>query len=205
MLLAASLAGCEQQAPSAPDVATRILAREAWVTDSKACPVDVMPSDLQMGLDTDLDCEGDNLEACFARCRRHEVEACYWLAQALLNNEQSEASDVLFQRACLLGEASGCTNRAASMLHAQGSDAEALSCTTRSFQKTCEAGDPWGCTMYGSALQQGSGVARDAAAAIEFFERACELIETDSHEACEAAQRYIREIRGEPAEPENQQ
>jgi TPR repeat protein len=173
------------------------MTRQAWLTDAKACPVDLMPSNLQLGLGAELDCEGSNIAGCLARCRRHEVEACYWLAQELLVKKQHEASDVLFQRACLLGEASGCTNRAASMRRAQSGDGEVLSCTARSFQKTCEAGDPWGCTMYGSALHRGEGVARDDAAAIGFYDRACELTDTDADRSCEAARKYSQEIQDE--------
>lgn len=196
LFVTAALCACDKPARSPEDVAARVLANREWVEDARACPADVMPSEIANDNDRDTNCDGSAAGRCLGRCRRDDPDACYWLAQALLEAKQEEASKVVFQRACILGVPSGCTNRAAHMKNARGKEAQA--CTARSFRRTCEAKDPWGCTMYGNALHHGLGVPRDDALALAAFEEACAIADPD-HVSCVRAREVIEQIRAAQA------
>ena len=112
-------------------------------------------------------------------------------------------AEALFQRACSLGVASGCTNRAAGMLRAAGtSDHRLDQCAAATFAKACELEDPWACTMYASHLVRGAGVNKDAKLALRVLEKSCKYGKDDP--ACENAMQIREEIlktSGAEAEP----
>lgn len=190
-----ALPACEKTVQTPAEVAQRVLENSAWVEDARACPADVMateePSSLHLPLDQ---CKGKAIGQCLTFCGMDQIDACYWLAQELLTQKQEQASEIVFQRACILGDASGCTNRGAFLKVAKGNDPKFQSCTTRTFHRACEAKDPWGCTMYGHAFRYGLGVAPDEVRARHFFEMGCELSDSSDHPACEAARQAIGEM-----------
>jgi hypothetical protein len=193
------LAACEKPARDPQEAAARVLAKPEWVEDARLCPVDVMSADMRVQGTRKFECADEKVGRCLASCVSDNVDACYWLAQTLVEEKQDEAAVVLFQRSCMLGEPSGCTNRAAAMLNARRQNKAAQSCTTRTFEKTGELKDSWGCTMYGSALHAGLGVPVDDARALEMFDKACVLSGANPDASCDAAKRLTTAIRGEPA------
>lgn len=176
-------------------MAQRVLENSTWVEEARACPADVMgsvePSSLHIPLDQ---CKGNAIGQCLRFCRMDQVDACYWLAQELLTHEKEEASEIVFQRACILGDASGCTNRGAFLKVAKGDDPKTRSCTARTFHRSCEAKDAWGCTMYGHAFRFGLGVPRDEVRARQFFKMGCGLSDSNEDPACAAARQAMDEM-----------
>ena len=136
------LASCEQPPQSEAEVALRVLANEEWMADADTCPADLMPSDMRVEQIADFKCSGGEVPGCYQRCKRNDVDACYWLALAVQQSEAgSRAAESLYQRACKLGKPSGCVKRAAAMLHADSSDPDVLTCTARTFGRACELDD----------------------------------------------------------------
>jgi hypothetical protein len=95
-------------------------------------------------------------------------------------------------RACVLGVSIGCTKRAAGMLAQRGDDPGIQRCTSRTFEKTCARENAWGCSMYGLALIQGSGVARDLGRARDVLPGGCRHGPDD--DACKAARKLMEKI-----------
>jgi hypothetical protein len=196
LVVTVTLFACYKPTKTSQEVAAAVLANPDWVTDAKACPADVMPSEKRADESRSENCEGGAAGRCLARCRRDDADACYWLAQELLKMQEEEASKVVFQRACILGVPSGCTNRAAFMKNSRSKEAQA--CAASTFRKTCEAKDPWGCTMYGNALHHGLGAPHDDVRALGFFEEACAIADPD-HASCARARVLIEQIRAAQA------
>lgn len=198
------------QGPSPQDQAAldRLRARPAWLFPATDCPADVMP-----GYDRDSGyvagrCEGD-LAGCAARCEAEDGGDCYALALVLESRETETQSDepvfeALYLRACRLGLATGCTNRAAGLVYRDPVTAESDACAARTFAETCSRDDAWGCTMYGFHLMSGRGVAKDLDQATRMFEKACGYDET--FVACTKAKRLLKQIEDEkelqPGSPE---
>jgi TPR repeat protein len=57
----------------------------------------------------------------------------------------------LFERACTLGAANGCTNYAARIWANEHSE-EQLACARRTFEKACAAREPFACGMVGRLM-----------------------------------------------------
>jgi hypothetical protein len=170
----------------------------AWMGDSALCPADVMPTDMRANGLKERSCADAALPACFGRCRKGDVDSCYWLAHTLEQaNAEDPAAQALYQRACTLGEPSGCTNRAARMFTEKAKDAGVQRCAARTFARTCELGDAWGCAMLGNALHEGLGVERDDGRALEALANACKA--DRSADACGAARMLGDTIRQAPA------
>lgn len=145
-------------------------------------------------------------QLCWNLCDLDDGPACADLARAYEAHEDEwdgygakTASNRLYAFACEQGDASGCTNRGASlrndpygeepMLPLRETDREA--CHFALFSLACEKEDAWGCTMLGQALVRGEGTPVDFAAAREAFAGACG---PDANEdACEAARTWARD------------
>lgn len=155
--------------------------------------------------DTDLDlevCEEDPA-SCFSACTDGKSgDACFTLARAMQENEPEEEAaryyEGLFTRACMLGEAAGCTNRAAGIRNGGYADdpfvdvaeAERGLCTFRSFKAGCDGDDAWGCAMLGQAYHYGEGTEIDLNAAVAASHKACEP--DPDFVACDFAQETIQ-------------
>ena len=177
----------------------------------QACPADVFRKDATLGAPP----LGDNADVTAAHCAKHPFECyaacttkrsgehCYRLALALQEQEktiQPRYAQMMFQMACALGEASGCTNRASHLRNA-ASEGDPLTrlepqaqdiCEFRSFSVACERDDPWGCTMLGQAYKNGEGVRKSFAAARRFYMKSCRL--NPDFVACEYARSALNEI-----------
>jgi len=177
----------------------KLRARPAWLFPATDCPADVMP-----GYDRDSGyvvgrCEGD-LAGCAERCAADDGPDCYALALVLESRETETQSDepvfeALYLRACRLGLATGCTNRAAGLTYRDPVTAASDACAARTFGETCSRDDAWGCTMYGFHLMSGRGVPKDLEQAARMFEKACGYDET--FVACTKAKRLLKQIEDE--------
>jgi TPR repeat protein len=137
-------------------------------------------------------CIGD-LAGCADRCKSGDGGDCQVLALDLQEIDADEdVFEALYLRACRLGIASGCTNRAAGMTFREPRSAKSDACAARTYQKTCRRNDAWGCTMYGEHLMYGVGVGKDVELAIRMFRKACGFDE--EFEACIKAKRLLKEI-----------
>jgi hypothetical protein len=189
------LASCEQPPQSEAEVALRVLANEAWMADADSCPADLMPSDKRAGQIGDFNCSGAEVPGCYQRCTRDDVDACYWLAYAVQQSEAGgRAAESLYQRACRLGEPSGCVNRAAGMLRADSADPDVLTCTARTFGRACDLDDIWGCSMLGLAYSRGLGVPVDPVRAATALHKACAPPGDATHEACTSAMQTLQQL-----------
>lgn len=198
------LASCEQPPQSEAEVALRVLGNEEWMADADTCPADLMPIDKRVGRFADFKCSGAEVPGCYQRCKQDDVDACYWLAYAVQQSEAgSRAAESLYQRACKLGEPSGCVNRATGMLHADSADTEVLTCTARTFGRACDLDDIWGCSMLGLAYARGLGVPEDPVRAAAALHKACALPSDSTHEACVAATQTLQQLQATrtPASP----
>jgi TPR repeat protein len=163
-----------------------ILKKPAWINETSACPAQIMQARPARATPNDEACYDTPTAACLARCESGSADACYWLGQGLQGARALElAYESLYQRACKLGNASACTNRAASILSEGNKDPQATSCALSTFEKTCAQDDPWGCTMLGMHLVRGIGTSPDPQRALQVMNRSCRLGEDDP--ACKAA------------------
>jgi TPR repeat protein len=163
-----------------------------WLYPIAECPVDAFPT-TQVRLAFPREACISNLLTCVQRCQEGEPSACYAAAQRTEDlKAEPEAAQALFLRACRLGIASGCTNRAAGLVFQKLDRADVWSCANRTFKAMCDRADPWACTMWGSSLARGRGTRQDLDQALRVLPKGCALGETD--EACIYARRTIREI-----------
>jgi hypothetical protein len=192
-LLGLLLASCEQPPQSAAEVALRVLANEEWMAEADTCPADIMPTDMR--IEHSAKCSGAEVPGCYQRCKQDDVDACYWLAYAVQQSEAgSRAAESLYQRACKLGEPSGCVNRAVGMLQADASDPEVLTCTARTFGRACDLDDIRGCSMLGLAYSRGLGVPVDPERAAAALHKACARAGDAAHEACTSASEILQQF-----------
>jgi TPR repeat protein len=195
---------------SARDLAalTRLRERPAWLFPAADCPAGIMPAHDEDPHYVPGKCASD-LAGCAEGCKSNDAGDCLALALALEERErgtETETDEPIFEalylRACRLGIASGCTNRAAGMAYREPESAKANACAARTYQKTCRRDDAWGCTMYGFHLMRGKGVGKDPDLAIRMFRKACGFDE--EFEACIKAKRLLKEIEEERrAQPES--
>lgn len=162
------------------------------------CPADFAHPAIPLDDWTVLDCDTD-AALCLARCLRGSATYCLALAYALQRAEQSEiireATEMIFAKACAVGSAAGCTNRAAGLLNSQpieDAPEALLQCTLRSFDYACHRGDAWGCTMIALLAAQGKGTKKDPDRARRAANRAC-VLWPDS-EPCTGGKNFLRQF-----------
>lgn len=170
--------------PEAALVASQVFANTAWMEEAALCPAAFMRAKKVVSLETNATCVGGRLNECMGKCSAGSANACYWLAHALQEREQQDtAVEALFQRACKMGIASACTNRAASEFPGMP-EQQAASCQARTFKATCRQDDAWGCAMYARSLEGGLGVPRHIGLSLDMIMKTCRL---DSGEACQSS------------------
>ena len=111
------------------------------------------------------DCADDGAD-CEAACREGDAEACYARGvQLQLQPPSGRESEVkeLYERACTLGSAIGCTNFAAGIWMNDLGERDAA-CALAIFERTCEAGEHFGCGMVGRVRAERLASERDAIA-----------------------------------------
>lgn len=173
-------------------------AQPAWLPAEETCPLDVMPMEFkETRWDSEM-CTGGRLEECLRECERGGGESCYGAAQDVLREEREvlkkaqsipgkaqsiPGSQLLFMRACQLGEGSGCTNAAAGRIKKNG---EMDDCSFKTFGLACDrASEPWACTMFGKELAIGPISRRNPVLARKVLARSCRNGTEDA--ACSAA------------------
>ena len=181
----------EQERGSTEAFLQRLRPRPAWLFPFTQCPADVFP-----GANTPVNYGGyacaSHLDACLEQCRSNDASACYLAAlRAQEVKAPMDYSEALFLKACSLGVASGCTNRAAGMIVNESNTSNLWACANRTFEAMCNQDDPWACTMWGHSLLLGRSVQRDVARAREVLPKGCLLGEDDP--ACEAARKLLKE------------
>lgn len=182
--------------PVAPAVDAAVVEVPAWLLPDDACPAEAVgltaaPSEPFAEL-----CAA-GLDGCLARCQGDDATACYAAAlEVQAEGGRPRLEGALFLRACALGHASGCTNRAAALATSVTSTPEEDACAARTFEISCARRDPWGCTMLGRGLAEGLGVDRDVERARAVLPRACEADQADP--ACEAARALLHDLEASP-------
>lgn len=179
----------------------------------QACPADVFRKEASLGallLGDDAEVTAEHCarrpSECLSACAtRRSGEHCFRLALAFQNNEatiQPRYAQIMFQMACALGKASGCTNRAAHLRNAAG-ESDPLTaldksaqekCQFRSFKLACEKDDPWGCAMLGQAYRNGEGASESGALARRYYKKSCSL--NPDFAACAFSRGAMRDMAG---------
>lgn len=178
----------------------------------QACPADAFRKEaslgaLLLGESADIDAAycAKHPSECVSSCTtKRSGEHCYRLALAFQENEatiEPRYAQMLFQMACALGKASGCTNRAAHLRNAasEGDPLTSLDtnaqekCEFRSFKIACEEDDPWGCAMLGQAFKNGEGARKSLGSAQRSYKKACRL--NPDFAACAFAKSALKDIR----------
>jgi hypothetical protein len=172
-------------------VLARLSVRPDWLFPFAECPADAFP-----GVETPLNYRrgecADSIGPCLDRCQSDDGTACYVAALRIqILNAPTDYSEALFLKACRLGIASGCTNRAAGILSLETDKPTPWSCVNRTFEAMCQKDDPWACTMWGSSLLHGRGMQPDVARARQVLPRGCRISERDP--ACVAARSLLAE------------
>lgn len=165
-----------------------------FLASYQACPGDIFRKEISLGrllvgedADVTADFCGQHPSECFSACStKRSGEHCYRLALVFQDNQsvaQPRYAQMMFQMACALGKASGCTNRAAHLRNAadEGDPLTKLDedargkCEFLSFKVACDKNDNWGCAMLGQAYQNGEGVGKSAISARRSYEKSCRL------------------------------
>lgn len=150
-----------------------------WLAPTGGCVADELRRQSLVEFESHT-CHPD-LEHCYELCRGGNGSACQaaaWSLQTEGPTTRSPEISALFERACLLGIASGCTNHGADIVRRD------WACAERLFEFSCSGDDPWGCTMLGSILVEMMGPhAPEIERASGLFDRACALA-SESHSAC---------------------
>ena len=186
--------GITVYSPEAQGTGRAVMAHADWIADTERGPVDLMGNRPSVKIGED-DCAWTDGRACLARCESGDASACFSLGMDLLVRDQPQPGEVLMSRACRLGVAEACTNRAADQLRQDRQAPEAQRCAYASFEKTCRIGDAWGCSMLGGLLSRGEGVERDLDKARIALERACDL--DPGTAACDSAKKTLTRLKGE--------
>ena len=160
--------------PEAAAIKHQVLQNASWVAAAKACPAASMPKpEILQGVAKNK-CKPGTRALCLKKCSAGNASACYWLANALQDDHATpQAAEALYQRSCQLGIMSGCTNRAAGILHDGPHDSAADQCAAQTFSIACASDDPWACTMYASLLHRGKGVPKNHDLALEVLAKSC--------------------------------
>jgi TPR repeat protein len=103
------------------------------------------------------------------------ASACLGLAYASDKDKgPTEGVRNLYRRACVLGDANGCTNYAASVWTGKASKEEEA-CARRTFEKACAVKEQFACGMVGRVMLESDG-APDIAEARHYLQSACDRI-----------------------------
>lgn len=118
-------------------------------------------------------CEGGNLDACALDCKEGIGPACTHVGNLLEEKRQKPQANVVYARACVLGEPTGCSNYGAAIFAKEGDVRGSETCAVQLFDVACTAHDSWGCGMLGHAIATGRGVGRDVVRAAQLLGQTC--------------------------------
>ena len=193
--------------PEVRAVAGNIADSPGFVADATTCPADLMGTRFGQPLPEGYVSQKahctENPALCLADCQAGDSTMCFGLALVMssLSDDLGIAETVkemLYARACALGNPLACTNRAAGMRFYRALDpmsdvkskGDVQICAHRSFRRTCEADNGWGCAMHGQFLKDGIGTAVDVDAADRAFDKACKISPDESSGPCKYARQW---------------
>lgn len=167
----------------------------SWLAKPDVCPGSVMPKTFVP--DTPIEVCGENLSSCLEGCKDSDGTSCDSAGIVVAEDAPGDQgrSTALFARACLLGNASGCTNWATKGL-ARRPELQERSCYLPVFKATCEGGhDAWGCSMWATLTAMRFGML--SLSTIETATRlACEYETTgNTLGACDVARERLRRVK----------
>jgi hypothetical protein len=155
-----------------------VLAACADRPPTKSCIADELPP-LRAKWQLRANCIADDRPWCYAACTAGDGDACFDVAIA--RQSAGEPAGDLFERACRLGVAPGCTNYGAEAW--AGNVQLSSRCTFEMFERSCEANEVFGCGMIGRMLVehhdpflQLSGMARLVGACHRFSGPPCRFL-----------------------------
>lgn len=161
-----------------------------WLLPLVECTSDLLPK-AWVGLNYDRRTCEDYLSACVLRCESGDASQCFIAGLTHQSLGNGAHADGLFQRACKLGGAGGCTNLAATD-RANGVGDEM--CIANTFFGACDGGDAWACSMSGVVLWDGEGVETDRERAKKYFDKSCAI--SPDFAACDFAKEVLAEAEG---------
>lgn len=167
----------------------QLAAHPRWLPDPTECPAKLVPASFETHPSDPVAARGGRMLHAIRGCEGGTVELCYIAAQELITETlDSTAAQSLFLRACHLGEASGCTNAAASRKPQDD-------CSFETYEASCERGhDPWGCTMLGFTLIRGDARHRDIERARRVLPEGCALALGENNPACQTAKELLQSL-----------
>ena len=112
---------------------------------------------------------------CRAKCRLGDGGSCLGLAYSADAKQGAEDDRQLYQRACLLGAANGCTNYAAGIWAEHDVSDKQLACARRVFEKACAVKEQFACGMVGRFMIE-SGSAPDLVESRRYLEAKCDQV-----------------------------
>lgn len=118
-------------------------------------------------------CKATDPEDCKVQCSRNDAQSCDQLGVLLANKTPADASiNGLFDKACKLGDASGCANLGTRLLSVPGQQNPPVAAAL--FEKACVMGDARGCSVAGDVFWVGMGVPSDGPRAMKSYAKGCE-------------------------------
>jgi len=156
---------------------------ERTPTSAPPCLADEIGA-LSPGWTLHPECTPDSVR-CRQACTTGDAHSCVALALEIDRTKDAHEAQDLYERACRLGLATGCTNWGAHVwTHCKNVSS---TCLARVFDKTCKSGDPWGCGMVARLLVENSKSPLDHARGIIMLEQACD----EAPITCRMLARYV--------------
>ena len=114
--------------------------------------------------------------SCRDACLAGDGASCLGSAYVAEKEKATEADATrLFRQACLLGDANGCTNYAATIWAGEHAD-DQMACARRIFAKACEANEHFACGMLGRVAFSEATRPEDFARAGRDLEASCQKL-----------------------------
>ena len=124
-----------EDTPIIERIDAEVRANAQWTQEAEQCPADLMPGHRALEIDADGCDTADQLDGCLARCTAGDAYACLRTAVTLQRLGGDPAGfEPLYQRACKLGAASGCTNHAAGLYRADMQNERVQACRPQLHQ-----------------------------------------------------------------------
>jgi hypothetical protein len=118
-------------------------------------------------------CKATDPEDCKVQCSRNDAQSCDQLGVLIANKLPSDGNvNLLFERACKLGNASGCANLGTRLLSSPVQQNRVLA--SMLFERSCVMGDARGCSIAGDVFWLGAGVASDGPRAMRNYAKGCD-------------------------------
>ena len=118
-------------------------------------------------------CKPSDPADCKTQCLRNDAQSCDQLGVLIANQMPSEpTANLLFDKACKLGNASGCANLGTRLLSTPVQQNRVAASVL--FEKACVMGDARGCSIAGDVFWLGAGVPSDGPRAMRNYAKGCD-------------------------------